>query len=669
MGYKEPVLISGTDGVGTKLMVAKLANKHDTIGIDCVAMCVNDIAAQGAEPLFFLDYIACGKNDPALLEQVVAGVADGCVQAGSALVGGETAEMPGMYDEDEYDLAGFSVGVAEKSAIVDGSTIAEGDVLIGLPSTGVHSNGFSLVRKALFEQAGYTVDTELDELGGEKLGDVLLTPTKIYVKALSPLFKAGVVKGVAHITGGGFIENIPRMIPDGLAAEIELGTWPVLPIFDVLEKAGNIDQQERNNMGQKVLVIGSGAREHTIAYTLLKAPSIDEVTVAPGNPGMLKDGIHTTQLSQSNHAALIEFVKNNGYDWVFVGPEVPLIEGIVDDFAAAGIKAFGPSKAAAQIEGSKDFAKQLMDRHNIPTAQYKTFSDLEMAQDYVHEHGAPIVIKADGLAAGKGVTVAMDEHTAQRALEDIFIDHRFGSAGAKVVIEDFLDGQEFSLMSFVNGTDFWPMPISQDHKRAHDGDEGPNTGGMGAYSPVPQIPQSVVDEAIEKIVRPTVEGMAEEGTPFTGILYAGLIATADGPKVIEFNARFGDPETEVVLPKLTSDLGAGISAILDGETPEFTWDESNATLGVVIASNGYPENVIKGARVPEIEVDEDSHVYYAGVASDEHGNLVANSGRVLLVETSAPDIKSAQDKVYAIIDKLELRGLFYRHDIGFKALK
>ncbi len=422
-------------------------------------------------------------------------------------------------------------------------------------------------------------------------------------------------------------------------------------------------------MGQKVLVIGSGAREHTIAYTLLKAPSIDEVTVAPGNPGMLKDGIHTTQLSQSNHAALIEFVKNNGYDWVFVGPEVPLIEGIVDDFAAAGIKAFGPSKAAAQIEGSKDFAKQLMDRHNIPTAQYKTFSDLEMAQDYVHEHGAPIVIKADGLAAGKGVTVAMDEHTAQRALEDIFIDHRFGSAGAKVVIEDFLDGQEFSLMSFVNGTDFWPMPISQDHKRAHAGDEGPNTGGMGAYSPVPQIPQSVVDEAIEKIVRPTVEGMAEEGTPFTGILYAGLIATADGPKVIEFNARFGDPETEVVLPKLTSDLGAGISAILDGETPEFTWDESNATLGVVIASNGYPENVIKGARVPEIEVDEDSHVYYAGVASDEHGNLVANSGRVLLVETSAPDIKSAQDKVYAIIDKLELRGLFYRHDIGFKALK
>ena len=248
LGYKEPVLISGTDGVGTKLVVAKMAGKHSTIGIDCVAMCVNDIAAQGAEPLFFLDYIACGKNDPALLEQVVSGVADGCVQADVGLSGGETPEMPGMYDEDEYDLAGFAVGVAEKSAIVDGSSIVEGDVLIGLPSTGVHSNGFSLVRKALFEQAGYTVDTQLDELGGEKLGDVLRTPTKIYVKTLSSLFKAGVVKGVAHITGGGFIENIPRMIPDGLAAHINLGSWPVLPIFDVLEKAGEIDHMEMFNI-------------------------------------------------------------------------------------------------------------------------------------------------------------------------------------------------------------------------------------------------------------------------------------------------------------------------------------------------------------------------------------------------------------------------------------
>ena len=422
-------------------------------------------------------------------------------------------------------------------------------------------------------------------------------------------------------------------------------------------------------MGMKVLVIGSGAREHAIAHALLKSNSVSEVTVAPGNPGMRLDGINTTQLDPSNHAALIDFVKDNQVDWVFVGPEVPLIQGIVDDFEANGIKAFGPNKAAAQIEGSKDFAKQLMERHGIPTAKYRTFDDLDSAEAYVRDHGAPIVVKADGLAAGKGVTVAMDVDTALKALEDIFVDHRFGAAGAKVVIEDYLEGQEFSLMSFVNGTEFWPMPISQDHKRAFDGDKGPNTGGMGAYSPVPQISQDVVDTAIETIVRPTVQAMADEGTPFTGILYAGLIATADGPKVIEFNARFGDPETEVVLPRLTSDFGEGINAILNNETPTFTWEDDNkTTLGVVLASNGYPTNVIKGAAIPQIPVDDSSHVYYAGVATNADGKLVADSGRVLLLETTADDIRAAQDKIYAVLDKLDTTDMFYRHDIGAKAL-
>ncbi|MFP1695014.1 phosphoribosylformylglycinamidine cyclo-ligase [Gardnerella greenwoodii] len=248
LDYKEPVLISGTDGVGTKLMVAKMMNKHNTIGIDCVAMCVNDIAAQGAEPLFFLDYIACGKNNPALLEQVVAGVADGCVQAEAGLIGGETAEMPGMYAEDEYDLAGFAVGVAEKTNIVDGSTITSGDVLIGLPSSGVHSNGFSLVRKALFEEAGYDVNTKLEELDGKTIGEVLLEPTRIYVKALKPLFAKHLIKGVAHITGGGFIENIPRMYSDDLAAKIDTSSWNVPPIFDVIEKAGKVAHYEMFNV-------------------------------------------------------------------------------------------------------------------------------------------------------------------------------------------------------------------------------------------------------------------------------------------------------------------------------------------------------------------------------------------------------------------------------------
>jgi phosphoribosylamine--glycine ligase len=296
---------------------------------------------------------------------------------------------------------------------------------------------------------------------------------------------------------------------------------------------------------------------------------------------------------------------------------------------------------------------------------------LEPARAYVLEHGAPIVIKADGLAAGKGVTVAMDEQTAVDALEDIFVDHRFGQAGAKVVIEEFLQGQEFSLMSFVSGTDFWVMPISQDHKRAHDGDTGPNTGGMGAYSPVPQISDETVQRAIDEIVRPTVEGLAKEGTPFTGVLYAGLIDTASGPKVIEFNARFGDPETEVVLPRLTSDFGEAIFNILHGKEPTFTWIKNGVTLGVVLASEGYPGTLVTGTPLPQIPIDEDQgqHVYYAGVKSDEEsGKLLTSSGRIALVQVHGNDVKDAQNNVYSILDKLNLPHMFFRHDIASKAL-
>lgn len=417
----------------------------------------------------------------------------------------------------------------------------------------------------------------------------------------------------------------------------------------------------------KVLVIGSGGREHAIARTLLNGESVDEVCVVPGNAGIERDGIRTSNISLMNHAALIDFARGNEIDWVFVGPEVPLIEGIVDDFVAAGIPAFGPSKAAAQIEGSKDFAKQLMARHNIPTARYQTFDQLEPALAYVREQGAPIVVKADGLAAGKGVTVAMDELSAVAALEDIFVDQRFGSAGAKVVIEEYLEGQEFSLMSFVHGTDFWPMPIAQDHKRAYDGDEGPNTGGMGAYSPVPQIGEDVVAQAIETIVRPTVEAMDAEGYSFTGVLYAGLIATSDGPKVIEFNARFGDPETQVVLPRLTSDLGAGINAILHNQEPEFTWN-TKSCLGVVVASDGYPGTFTTGGVIPEFELEGDMQVYYAGV-SEREGSLISSSGRVLLIEAQADTLQRAQQRVYSMLDSQEFPDMFYRHDIGYRALQ
>ena len=418
----------------------------------------------------------------------------------------------------------------------------------------------------------------------------------------------------------------------------------------------------------KVLVVGGGGREHAICWKLAQSPKVTELYCAPGNGGIAQVAA-CVPIKATDVEAMVQWARENAMDFVMVAPDDPLALGMVDALEAAGIPAFGPRANAAIIEASKAFSKELMRKYHIPTAKYETFTDMDAALAYVRAEGAPIVVKADGLALGKGVVVASTVEEAETAVREMMEGHKFGASGNTVVIEECMVGPEVTVLAFCDGEHLVPMLSSQDHKRAYDGNQGPNTGGMGAFCPSPKYTPEIAAECMEKIFLPTVAAMKAEGRPFKGVIYFGLMLTQDGPKVVEYNARFGDPETEVVLPKLTSDLGAGISAILDGETPEFTWDESNATLGVVVASNGYPENVIKGARVPEIEVDEDSHVYYAGVASDEHGNLVANSGRVLLVETSAPDIKSAQDKVYAIIDKLELRGLFYRHDIGFKALK
>ena len=428
-------------------------------------------------------------------------------------------------------------------------------------------------------------------------------------------------------------------------------------------------------MGQKVLVIGSGAREHAIAHALLRGDSVSEVTVASGNPGMELDGIRTTQINESNHAAFISFMQHNQYDWAFVGPEVPLIEGLVDDFAAAGIKAFGPNKAAAQIEGSKDFAKQLMARHNIPTAPYRTFDNLEDSVAYVREHGAPIVVKADGLAAGKGVTVAMDVDTAITALDDIFIDHCFGKAGAKVVIEDFLEGQEFSLMSFVRGTEFWPMPISQDHKRAYDNDEGPNTGGMGAYSPAPVVTPEIYQMVMDQIIYPTVRGMKEDGIVFTGFLYAGLMISKDASgkptvKTLEFNCRFGDPETQPIMSRLKSDFSELIEAGIDGSLDKVIaeWDPRCA-LGVVLASKGYPTAPRKGDVISGTELQgDDTITFHAGTKFNDKGELVTSGGRVLCVVGLGDDLHQARDKAYKALDKIHFDGMQYRKDIGHRAL-
>ena len=418
----------------------------------------------------------------------------------------------------------------------------------------------------------------------------------------------------------------------------------------------------------KLLVVCSGGREHAIAKKLLESQGVEQVFVAPGNDGMTLDGLDLVNIGISEHSKLIEFAKENDIAWSFIGPDDALAAGIVDDFNQAGLKAFGPSRLAAELEWSKDFAKEIMVKYGVPTAAYGTFSDFEEAKAYIEKQGAPIVVKADGLALGKGVVVAETVEQAVEAAHDMLLDNKFGDSGARVVIEEFLDGEEFSLFAFVNGDKFYILPTAQDHKRAYDGDKGPNTGGMGAYAPVPHLPQSVVDQSVETIIKPVLKGMIAEGRSYLGVLYAGLILTADGPKVIEFNSRFGDPETQIILPRLTSDFAQNITDILDKKEPAITWLNEGVTLGVVVASEGYPLDYEKGLPLPE-KTDGDIITYYAGAKFAENSRaLLSNGGRVYMLVTTADTVSAAQEKIYDQLKKQDTTGLFYRHDIGGKAL-
>ncbi|BCP58715.1 phosphoribosylamine--glycine ligase [Streptococcus parasuis] len=419
----------------------------------------------------------------------------------------------------------------------------------------------------------------------------------------------------------------------------------------------------------KLLVVGSGGREHAIAKKLLESDQVEKVFVAPGNDGMLLDGIELVNIGISEHSALINFAKKNDIAWTFVGPDDALAAGIVDDFEQAGLKAFGPSRLAAELEWSKDFAKQIMVKYGIPTAAFGTFSNFEEAKAYIEEQGAPIVVKADGLALGKGVVVAETVEQAVEAVREMLLDNKFGDSGARVVIEEFLEGEEFSLFALVNGDQFYILPTAQDHKRAFDGDQGPNTGGMGAYAPVPHLPQSVVDTAVDTIVKPILAGMIAEERPYLGVLYAGLILTDQGPKVIEFNARFGDPETQIILPRLTSDFAQNIDDILHKRPTQLTWLDSGVTLGVVVASNGYPLDYEKGVVLPA-RTEGDITTYYAGARFAENSRaLLSNGGRVYMLVTTADTIQEAQEKIYSELKNQDTTGLFYRTDIGSKAVK
>ncbi|HJV45439.1 MAG TPA: phosphoribosylamine--glycine ligase [Bacillota bacterium] len=418
----------------------------------------------------------------------------------------------------------------------------------------------------------------------------------------------------------------------------------------------------------KVFVVGSGGREHAIVWKLSQSPKVEKIYCAPGNPGIA--GIaECVPIQVGDLEKLSAFALEQKVDITFVGPEDPLLLGVVNHFEEKGLAVFGPRSEAALIEGSKSFAKELMKKYSIPTAKYEVFTDYELALHYIREQGAPIVIKADGLAAGKGVVVAQSLEEAELALESMMKDEIFGRAGAKVVIEEFLEGEEMTLLAFVDGTVVKPMVPSQDHKPVYDGDKGPNTGGMGTYAPVPHVSQDLIDQIVEEIVKPTAQAMVTEGRTFRGILYTGLMMTAKGPKVIEYNARFGDPETQVVLPLLETDLLDILIAGASGELESLSikWKDE-AAVCVIMAAEGYPGPYAKDRVIEGSTDDKGAIIFHAGTAMKD-GKLITIGGRVLGVTGVAETVEKARELAYQAIDKgIHFEGAHYRKDIAMKAL-
>jgi len=430
--------------------------------------------------------------------------------------------------------------------------------------------------------------------------------------------------------------------------------------------------QSNKGTEMNILIIGSGGREHALAWKAAQSPLADKVFVAPGNAGTaLERTLENAPLRVEAIRDLLDFARDNAVGLTIVGPEAPLVAGVVDAFEAAGLKCFGPSRAASQLEGSKAFTKDFLSRNHIPTAAYGVFTEIEPALDYLKQVGAPIVVKADGLAAGKGVILANDLTTAETAVRDMLDGNKFGDAGHRVVIEELLRGEEASFIAIVDGEHILPMASSQDHKAAGDGDTGPNTGGMGAYSPAPVITSEIHRRIMQEVMYPTVSGMAAEGNPYTGFLYAGLMIDAEGtPKVLEYNCRFGDPETQPIMLRLRSDLVELCLAALDGRLDEIQaeWDQ-RASLGVVLAAGGYPDSYRQGDVIEGLQEadDTDCKVFHAGTR-DEAGAVVTSGGRVLCVCALGDTISRAQQQAYACAEKIHWPDVYYRTDIGYRAI-
>ncbi|MDI3236927.1 phosphoribosylamine--glycine ligase [Acinetobacter ursingii] len=420
-----------------------------------------------------------------------------------------------------------------------------------------------------------------------------------------------------------------------------------------------------------ILVLGSGGREHALAWKIAQDAKVTKVFVAPGNAGTATENkCENVQIDILNNPEIINFAKNNHVDLIIVGPEAPLVNGIVDAARLADLKIWGPTQYAAQLEGSKAFAKDFLKKHNIPTAFYEVFTEVEPAKDYIKKHGAPIVIKADGLAAGKGVIVAMSNEEAFAAIDDMLAGNKFGDAGLRVVIEQFLAGEEASFICMIDGQNILPMATSQDHKRIFEGDQGPNTGGMGAYSPAPVVTSEVFDRVMTEIMRPTVEGMARDGHIYTGFLYAGLMIDDQGqPRVIEFNCRFGDPETQPIMMRLKSSLVDLVEAGIAGKLPaQAEWDERKS-IGVVLAAEGYPETVRKGDVISGLgQSPEGTKIFHAGTSMKDDGHVVTSGGRVLCVTALGDSVLEAQVNALEVCGQVTFAGMQYRSDIGYRAI-
>lgn len=421
----------------------------------------------------------------------------------------------------------------------------------------------------------------------------------------------------------------------------------------------------------KVMVVGSGGREHALAWKISQSNQVDTVYVAPGNAGTaLEPELENVAIRVDDIQGLVDFARQNAVELTVIGPEAPLVIGVVDAFEQAGLRCFGPSQAAAQLEGSKAFTKDFLAQHNIPTAAYGVFTDIAQAQAYVREQGAPIVVKADGLAAGKGVILAQTEDEACAAIEDMLAGNAFGDAGHRVVVEEFLRGEEASFIVMADGEHVLPLATSQDHKARDNGDNGPNTGGMGAYSPAPVVTEENFSRIMNEVIYPTVKGMAAQGMPYTGFLYAGVMIDPDGtPKVLEYNCRFGDPETQPIMMRLKSDLVELCNAALDKKLDRITADwDSRAALGVVMAAGGYPDEYAKGDVISGIPAEsEDGKVFHAGTAMNAD-EVVTAGGRVLCATALGDTVKEAQAKAYALVDSIKWKGAYYRTDIGYRAV-